>query len=70
VRIITIKALPQVAARTLLLEITGNARTVFARGEIIVEYGEFRGRAGQGRFLKRPPGSATRYLRCVRASLL
>jgi dihydropyrimidinase len=33
--------------------VTGNARTVFSRGEIIVDGGRCLGRAGRGRFLKR-----------------
>lgn len=34
-------------------EVTGNARTVLSRGEVIVDAGRFHGRAGAGRFLKR-----------------
>ncbi|MBI3682703.1 MAG: dihydropyrimidinase [Acidobacteria bacterium] len=33
--------------------VTGNARTVISRGEILVEGGRYLGRAGRGRFLKR-----------------
>jgi len=33
--------------------VRGNARTVLSRGEVIVDGGEFFGKAGRGRFLKR-----------------
>jgi dihydropyrimidinase len=38
-------------------EVTGEARTVLSRGEVIVEEGRFLGEPGRGRFLKRPPFS-------------
>src|SRR5215471_17895575 len=34
-------------------EVKGNARTVLSRGEVIVDNGEWRGRAGRGQYLKR-----------------
>src|SRR5579863_4911669 len=34
-------------------QVTGNARTVLSRGEIIVDNGKFLGRTGRGNFLKR-----------------
>jgi len=34
-------------------QVKGNARTVLSRGEVIVEDGAWRGRAGRGRYLKR-----------------
>ena len=34
-------------------EVKGNARTVISRGEVIVDGGQWRGRAGRGRYLKR-----------------
>jgi len=34
-------------------QVTGNARTVFSRGEIIVDCGRFLGKPGRGNFLKR-----------------
>jgi dihydropyrimidinase len=34
-------------------EVTGNARTVISRGEVIVDGGKFLGKAGRGRYLKR-----------------
>jgi dihydropyrimidinase len=34
-------------------EVTGNARTVMSRGEVIVENGNFLGRTGRGRYLRR-----------------
>jgi len=34
-------------------QVTGNARTVLSRGEIIVDGGNFLGRTGRGKFLKR-----------------
>jgi dihydropyrimidinase len=34
-------------------QVTGNARTVFSRGEKIVDNGQFLGRTGRGAFLKR-----------------
>ena len=35
------------------MEITGAVKTVIARGDVIVEDGEFRGRPGRGRYLRR-----------------
>jgi len=35
------------------LEVTGKARTVLSRGEVIVDGGEFLGRRGRGRYLRR-----------------
>ncbi|MFM8625421.1 MAG: dihydropyrimidinase [Actinomycetota bacterium] len=35
------------------LEVTGKARTVMSRGEVIVDAGEFLGRKGRGRYLRR-----------------
>jgi dihydropyrimidinase len=34
-------------------EVTGNARTVMSRGEVIVQDGQWLGRAGRGRYIKR-----------------
>jgi dihydropyrimidinase len=34
-------------------EVKGNARTVISRGEVIVDRGEFLGKAGRGQYLKR-----------------
>jgi dihydropyrimidinase len=34
-------------------KVKGNARTVLSRGEVIVDNGQYFGRAGRGRFLKR-----------------
>jgi dihydropyrimidinase len=34
-------------------QVTGNARQVFSRGELIVEKGEYVGRAGRGQYLRR-----------------
>jgi dihydropyrimidinase len=34
-------------------EVTGNARTVMSRGEVIVDGGEWKGKAGRGKYLKR-----------------
>jgi dihydropyrimidinase len=34
-------------------EVTGNARTVFSRGETIVHNGEWLGKSGRGRYIKR-----------------
>ena len=34
-------------------QVTGNARTVLSRGEVIVDGGEFLGKAGRGNYLKR-----------------
>src|SRR5437868_6250338 len=34
-------------------EVQGNARTVISRGEVIVDGGEFRGKPGRGKYLKR-----------------
>ena len=34
-------------------EVTGNARTVLSRGEVIVDGGEFKGKAGRGQYIKR-----------------
>ena len=34
-------------------ECRGNARTVLSRGEVIVDGGEFFGKPGRGRYLKR-----------------
>jgi dihydropyrimidinase len=36
-------------------EVTGVSETVLSRGRVIVENGEFTGRAGAGSFLKRNP---------------
>jgi len=36
-------------------EVKGNARTVFSRGEAIVDRGEFLGKAGRGQYLRRTP---------------
>ena len=33
--------------------VAGNARQVFSRGELVVEYGKFLGKAGRGEYLKR-----------------
>ena len=33
--------------------VKGNAKLVMSRGEVIVEDGQFHGRAGRGQFLKR-----------------
>jgi dihydropyrimidinase len=38
-------------------ELTGMPEKVFLRGQLIVENGEWKGRPGQGRFLKRAPGA-------------
>ena len=34
-------------------QVTGNARTVMSRGEVIVDRGQWLGSAGRGRYLKR-----------------
>ena len=34
-------------------EVTGNARTVLARGEVIVDHGQFLGKPGRGEYLRR-----------------
>jgi dihydropyrimidinase len=34
-------------------EVKGNARTVLSRGEVIVDRGQWLGRAGRGQYLKR-----------------
>jgi dihydropyrimidinase len=34
-------------------KVTGNARTVLSRGEVIVESGQFLGKPGRGNYLKR-----------------
>jgi dihydropyrimidinase len=34
-------------------EVTGNARTVISRGEVIVDKGQWLGKAGRGRYIKR-----------------
>ena len=34
-------------------EVSGNARTVLSRGEVIVDNGEFLGKPGRGNYLKR-----------------
>jgi len=34
-------------------EIRGNARTVISRGEVIVDNGEFLGKAGRGSYIRR-----------------
>jgi dihydropyrimidinase len=34
-------------------EVLGNARTVLSRGEVLVDNGEFLGRPGRGRYLRR-----------------
>jgi dihydropyrimidinase len=39
-------------------EVTGAARTVLSRGEVIVDGGRFLGRPGRGRYLKRDPRPA------------
>ena len=42
------------------MEVVGRVRTVVSRGEIIVDDGEFRGRAGRGRYLRRDVSSQVR----------
>ena len=34
-------------------EVTGNARTVLSRGEVIVDKGKWLGKAGRGQYIKR-----------------
>ena len=34
-------------------QVKGNARTVISRGEVIVDGGEFLGKKGRGRYLRR-----------------
>jgi dihydropyrimidinase len=34
-------------------EVKGNARTVLSRGEVIVDNGEWKGKAGRGNYLRR-----------------
>jgi dihydropyrimidinase len=36
-------------------EIQGEPQTVLSRGKVIIEDGQYKGRAGDGRFLKRGP---------------
>jgi dihydropyrimidinase len=38
-------------------ELTGMPEKVFLRGQLIVEGGEWKGQAGMGQFLKRPPAA-------------
>ncbi len=40
-------------------QVTGGSDVVLSRGEVIVENGEWKGRAGYGRFIKRTPTGAT-----------